>query len=93
MVVLSDEAFVDRPAGILIKYGVGYMAEGNDLFVASGNHFPGAKEARWVKDYSPESAMLICFVRNVDKGTSSYRVGLGKGVPENAYKRSIGNQK
>ena len=92
MLVLSDEEFVDKPSGMLIKYAMGYMIEGSDLYVAAGNKWPGKKEAGWVEDYDPKTTMLIAFSRS-DGGISSYRVsGLGDGVPELAYMRSKGQR-
>lgn len=89
MLVL-DDAFVSQPRGHFTKFKLTYMAEGNDVFRAAGNKWPGAKEAGWVKTYSPKEDILIAFVRS-DNGISSYRVhGVGAGIPLMAYRRSIG---
>ena len=92
MLVLSDEAFVDKPKGVLIKYEMGYMTKGSDLYVAAGNKWPGDKESKWVSDYDPKRTMLVAVMR-ADNGISSYRVdGVGEGIPELAYKRSQGGE-
>lgn len=93
MILLADEDFIDKPIGVFMKFRQFYMAEGNKIFVAAGNKWPGKKkEARWVSEYNPERCLLVAFSRT-DGGVSSYRVeGVGSGIPELAYQRSKGSQ-
>ena len=92
MLVLSDDQFIDKPVGVLVKYGMGYMTEGSDIYVAAGNEWPGDKEAKWVSEYDPNRTMLVAVMRT-DDGISSYRVdGVDDGTPELSCKRSFGGQ-
>lgn len=89
--LLGDESdFAEPPRGHLTKFKLAYMAEENAVFKAAGGKWPGGnadKEARWVKEYDPETTVLIAFTRR-DGGVSSYRIeGLGDGTPLCAYNR------
>jgi hypothetical protein len=75
MLLMDDGDFVDKPRGVLTKYHRVYVAEGTPEFDTLG-HWPGAKEAIWVTEYDPSSAILIGFART-DGGISSYRIRVG----------------
>ena len=91
MLVVDDSDFVKKPRGRMTKFKMTYVAEGSAELKGIGG-WPGKKEAGWVKDYEPETTLLIGFART-DTGFSSYRiVGVGDGIPLMAWQRSRGAQ-
>ena len=73
MLLMDDGDFVGKPRGVLTRYRRVYVAEGTAEFEQLGRKWPGEKESRWVREYDPESTMLVGFART-DGGISSYRI-------------------
>ena len=84
MVFVDEGCFIDKPAGVITKISLKYVAQEDDDFKAMDG-----KEALWVKSYDAKLCMLIAFVRN-DGGLSSYNIqGGGGGTPEEIYKLAM----
>ena len=88
MLILQESDFINKPVGELCKFSMIFVGQGSPEFQAMGK-WPGAKEARWVQNYTPEETLLVGFVR-LDDGISSYRInGLAEGMPIICYQRAM----